>query len=285
MKLALGTVQFGLDYGIVGHGQVSRQAAQRIVELARASGVDTLDTAIAYGESEAVLGEIGIADLKVVTKLPSLPMDCVDVGAWVEAQVTGALARLRIPHLHGLLLHRPDQLSTPQGDALQASLQRLKAQGAVRNLGISIYSPEELDAVWPLMAADIVQCPYSVFDRRIETSGWLQRLKSLHVEVHARSVFLQGVLLLDRADRPEYFTRWDAIFDEFYAWLKREGVTPVQACLQFVASNDAISKVIVGVDSVDHFEEILKSIEGSHGEVPASLSSDDLDLLLPVRWS
>ena len=107
MRLALGTVQFGLLYGIANStGQVSPVDANTMLQLAADHGIDTLDTAIGYGDCETSLGEMGIEGFKVITKLPALPKDCVDVSTWVNEQVSSSLARLGLSAVYGLLLQR-----------------------------------------------------------------------------------------------------------------------------------------------------------------------------------
>ena len=111
-KLALGTVQFGLDYGLFNKtGQVSPQIAKAILNLANKAGIDTLDTAIAYGNSESVLGNLGVTQWQVVTKLPSVRADCEDWRQWAITQVEESIQRLRLKKIYGLMLHRPDRKS------------------------------------------------------------------------------------------------------------------------------------------------------------------------------
>src|SRR5262245_8105630 len=122
-RLALGTVQFGLRYGIANEiGQVGRDQAAAILAHAHAAEVDTLDTAIGYGQSEQRLGEIGVAGWRVVSKLPSIPESCADVSRWVHESLDGSLSRLGIPKLYGLLLHRPQELLGRNGPALHRAL-------------------------------------------------------------------------------------------------------------------------------------------------------------------
>ena len=286
MKLALGTVQFGLNYGIAnGGGQVSQAEAGRILALAAASGVDMLDTAIAYGDSEQALGQLGVADWQVVTKLPSLPDDCKDVAAWVEMQISGSLARLGVARLHAVLLHRPEQLLGPQGAQLLDALDRLKAQGMTRKIGVSVYAPDELERLFNAMDVDLVQAPLNILDRRLTDSGWAQRLKGLGVELHTRSVFLQGLLLMPTSRRPAKFTRWAALWSEWERWLAETGLTPLQACLNYALAIPEVDKLVIGVDSADHLHEILAAIDRPLPRLPEWPSALDPDLLNPARWS
>jgi aryl-alcohol dehydrogenase-like predicted oxidoreductase len=145
-RLALGTAQFGQPYGVANTcGQLAPHAVAAILELAAGQGVDTLDTAIAYGGSEAALGAAGVSAWRVISKLPALPGGTGDITGWVREQVQGSLARLRVTQLDGLLLHRPADLLGPYGASLRDSLAGLKAAGLIAAAGVSIYDPRELD--------------------------------------------------------------------------------------------------------------------------------------------
>lgn len=285
-RLALGTVQFGLPYGIANQaGQVSRDEAAAILAHAWTAGVDTLDTAIAYGESEVRLGEIGVKQWQVISKLPPMPETCVDVSGWVRESVLGSLDRLGIPKLRGLLLHRPQQLLGPHGAALYRALIVIKEQGKVEKVGVSIYGPDELDALWPRYQFDLVQAPFNIIDRRLVTSGWLTRLQQAGTEVHIRSVFLQGLLLLEPTNRPATFKRWQPLWDRWSCWLADQALTPLQGCLGFALSHPGIDRVVVGVDNLKQLDEILSESKYGGIQPPTELSSEDRDLVNPSRWA
>ncbi len=281
-RLALGTVQFGQTYGVAGgDGRVTLSEAARIVDVAGEAGIDTLDTATGYGDSEARLGEIGVAGWRIISKLPELPAPIDDVASWVEASVTGSLERLGVDHLHGLLMHRPLELAGDRGAALLAGIVAVRDQGLVHKIGISVYGPDELDAVW-VPDFDMVQGPCNVLDRRLIASGWLGSLTESGVEVHARSVFLQGLLLM--RERPGYFDRWSGSLAEWMSWCESESLSPLQASLGFVLAQPEIDRVVVGVDSAEHLEEILAVADIQVAPAPDTLASHDLDLINPSRW-
>lgn len=284
-RLAIGTVQFGIPYGIANaRGQVTREEAAEILARAWAAGVDTLQTAVAYGESEARLGEIGVGQWNVVSKLPALPRDGRDAAAWVIEQVRGSLTRLGLERIDSLMLHRGADLLEEQGPALYASLERLKSAGSVGKIGVSIYSPTELDSLIPRFPMDLVQAPFNVMDRRLESSGWLDRLGSEGIEVHARSAFLQGLLLMSAEDRPPYFARWERELGAWDTWLLDSGVPAVEASLGFVMSFPGIDRVVVGVDSLSQLEELLQSCDAPFPEPPAALDVSDEALVNPALW-
>jgi len=286
VRIALGTVQFGLPYGIANRtGQVAQNEARAILTRAWSSGIDTLDTAIAYGESEQRLGNIGVGEWRVITKLPAMPEHCTDVAGWVRKTVTESLQRLKLNRLTGLLLHRSQDLMSPAGHELYQALRTLKSESKVEMIGVSIYNPEELDALCPKFDFDLVQAPLNILDRRIAASGWLARLNERGTEVHIRSAFLQGLLLLGESNRPAAFDRWQPLWDRWHSWLADEKLTPLQACLAFVLSQACVGRVIVGVDSVKQLDEILAGAETAAAIPPYKLMSDDPDLINPSRWN
>lgn len=285
-RLALGTAQFGLPYGVANrNGQVTRLAAKKILKLAAANGIDTLDTAISYGDSETCLGEAGTEGFKLVTKLPAVPNDCMDVNSWVQQQVNASLARLGVTSIYGLLLHRSEQLLSTNGPVLFQVLRELRDSGQVQKVGISIYSPNELDALTLRYPIDMVQAPFSLIDRRLQRTGWLQRLKDCGVEVHARSVFLQGLLLMPKSDIPAKFTPWNTLWYQWHKWIAESGVSPLHACLAFPLSVPEIDRVVVGSDSLNQLAQILRAASSlSMGEFP-DLECEDENLINPTMWS
>ena len=284
-RLALGTAQFGLNYGVANQrGQVPVNDITAILNGASLAGVDTLDTAIAYGDSEKRLGEAGVNRWQIVSKLPQLPDNLTDVAAWVRAAVKGSMERLNVPCLCGLLVHHPADLLSSHGDALYAALSELKLLGLVGKIGISIYQPDELNPLFDRMTFDVVQAPFNIFDRRLIDSGWVGKLHALGVELHVRSVFLQGLLLMPATQRPCKFQRWQPLWDEWERWLHEHQLTPLEACLRYALSFNEIGRVIVGVDSPQQLTEIIAAASGALPPIPSGLRSTDVALLNPSNW-
>jgi aryl-alcohol dehydrogenase-like predicted oxidoreductase len=149
-RLAPGTAQFGLPYGIANQEKGNTcDETDAILGEAWSGEIDTLDTAISYGECEQLLGGIGVNQWQVITKLPEAPETCADVTSWVQDSAAGSLERLGVSQLCGLLLHYPQQLLGPHGDQLYRALVLVRDQGKVEKTGISVYGPDKLDAIWP----------------------------------------------------------------------------------------------------------------------------------------
>lgn len=286
MKLALGTAQFGLPYGISNqNGQVNRESAEAIISLARLSGIDTLDTAIAYGESEACLGQVGVEGFKVITKLPAMPDNVVDVGNWVHDQIRSSLQRLNVKTVYAVLLHKPQQLLGPNDKALTQAIGQLKAEGVVQKVGVSIYAPSELDSLMNVCPIDLVQAPFNLIDQRLQSSGWLQKLHDSGVEVHTRSAFLQGLLLMPVTAIPEKFKPWQALFNTWHTWLLDNNISAAQACIGFVQAHKQIENVVVGVESVKQLEELIRWIKEASGAVWPNINCSDEHLIDPSNWN
>jgi aryl-alcohol dehydrogenase-like predicted oxidoreductase len=286
-SLALGTVQFGLDYGIANvAGQVSSDEVRRILFLAQKSGIDALDTAIAYGTSEEVLGKAGVDGFRIVTKLPTLSADQSNIARWVRDQIEASLRRLGQKKLYGLLLHQSQDLSGSKGAQLIQALADLKNDGVVQKIGVSIYSPDELEVICNKIKIDLVQAPLNVVDRRLESSGWLDRLKDDGVEVHTRSAFLQGLLLMERIKIPQKFSRWSSLWDQWHEHLKKSGTSALAASLAYPISLKRVDRVVVGVDSAAQLGEILLAAQNQANVFDTSfMRSTDLDLINPFNWN
>lgn len=288
-RIALGTAQFGLPYGIANAtGQITPGDIPSILNEARRAGVDTLDTAVAYGDAESRLGDAGVAGFKVVTKLPPVPETLADaraVEAWVTRHVAASLARLRVDRLHALLLHRAADLIGPSGDALAGAMVAARDAGLTAGVGVSVYAPADLEAVEGRLPWSVVQLPCSVVDRRFIRSGWVSRLHASGVEVHARSVFLQGVLLMPASRRPAFFSRWSPLWRAWEEWQGTTGQSSLQGCLAFALSVPELSRLVIGVDGPVHLREILAAASGPLTAPPGSLGSNDPDLLEPTRWA
>ena len=286
-KIALGTAQFGQVYGVANSGRLLDQAqVHAILDRAIGSQIDFLDTAVAYGNSEQILGLIGVERFQVLSKLPPIPeVGVEDVPAWVDDQVTGSLQRLGLDRLYGLLLHRPAQLLSPIGAELYRALQKQVVLGRVFNIGVSIYDPSELDALIPRFRINIVQAPLNILDGRFNRSGWIERLQESGIALHVRSAFLQGLLLMPAGQRPQYFDRWSPLWGKWSSWLKDHELTPLQACLRYVLHAPGIERVVLGVDSEAQLSEILAV--ASEGPVPdgyQALQTHDPKLLNPSLW-
>lgn len=285
MKLVLGTAQFGFNYGIANsNGQLSRAEISKLLDLCIRYEVNMLDTAQSYGESEENLGAYNLNSFKIITKLEQIPENCKDLSQWFNGSLKESIKKLNVKKIYGILLHHPNDLFGNGGGDLYELLMKAKKSGLVEKVGVSVYGPSEIEMIFNKFHFDIVQSPFNVFDQRLKTSGWLHKLKSKGVEIHVRSIYLQGLLLMDRSQLPNRFIRWATHFDKWHNWLISNNVSATEACLRSVMSNPEIDRVIFGVDSIDQFLETIHAFN-----LPISGSIPDLEcknegLINPRCW-
>ncbi len=286
MKLALGTVQFGLPYGISNQsGQVSQEEVKAILSEARLNYIDTLDTAITYGESETCLGEVGIDGFNVITKLPAFPENIQSINSWVNEQIKTSLKRLNTSKLYAILLHRPDQLLTSKGDNLWQSLEKLKKDGVVNKIGVSISDPSELGNLTKSFSIDLVQTPFNLVDQRLVLSGWLEKLYASGVEVHTRSAFLQGLLLMPITAIPKKFKYWSPLLNTWHDWLLDNDISAAEACIGFIQAHSQIDKMVVGVQSKQQLKQLIQAEKNQANQVWPDINCSDKDLINPANWN
>ena len=281
--LALGTAQFGLAYGLNNEaGQPAVSTVAEVLAAAQAAGLTLLDTAAAYGNSEARLGELVGTNpaFELITKLPAGPP------VQVAQHLAESLARLRQPQLYGVLFHafNPLQAEPAAWQALQAA----RTAGQVARIGVSLYHPHE--AEWLLAQGwdvDLVQVPYNVLDQRFATV--LPRLAAHGVEVHVRSAFLQGLLLREPADLPVFFQPLAPKLRQLRALATEAGVPLPAALLLFAAYAPGVARAVVGVDSVANLHEnlaaasYLAAAERLRPALAALAESTDT-FILPYAW-
>lgn len=287
-KLSIGTAQFGMDYGIANkNGQISEKQMQRILKLAQNNGIKSIDTARDYGDCELKLGKFKLEDFDVVTKITNLSYCKNDVRDFLIKQVKKSLQSLNIKTIDTLLLHSSSDLLSFRKNEIYESLLLCKSLKYCKKIGISSYTSQEVFEIIDNYEIDVVQFPLNIFNRDLLISGLLSNLKNKGIEVHVRSIFLQGLLLMNRNDLDNYFKPWLKLLDDWDAWIIENKTTNLDACIEFVFKIKDVDKVIVGIDSFYHFEQIINSIKNIKNtkNFPSVLSSVDEGLINPSKWN
>lgn len=286
-RLGLGTVQFGLAYGIANtQGKIPVGEVGLILDEAERRGVRVLDTAPAYGESESVLGRFALREraFRLVTK--TLPICGKDVPADAMKMVREGLERSwrrlgEIP-LAGVLVHHGEELLSPLGDGLWKILEDLRQDGRVERLGASFYDPETLEKVLRRFPLELVQIPLNPLDQRF--LPLLDTLKARQVEIHGRSCFLQGLLLLPLEKLDPFFEDILPVLRRFRRFLQEKGLSPLEGCLGFCLGVPQMDCLLVGVDSVGQLREIFQAARPLQREEFASFAVWDKRIVEPFRW-
>lgn len=294
-KLVLGTVQFGLDYGINNFkGKPDREKSLMMLDLAFKKGITIYDTAYAYGDAEEILGEFSASrklgeKIKIITKLkPNLIEETPgDISGIITANLQESLKRLKRNFVDGYLLHTPEYI---RNEKIVAALGGLKKQGLVKNIGVSIY--EEADAVYAakLNEVDYIQIPYSIFDQRLEKTDFFQLARKNNKTVFARSAFLQGLFFMPEEKIPDYLNNAKAHLKELDKTIFKHGFSRQQAALLFSLKNKNIDYTVFGVDNIGQLEEDLNlaenapDVEACLKELKDKFANIEKNIIFPSLW-
>lgn len=271
-KLGLGSVQFGVAYGISNtSGQTPAEEVSSILELAQQHGVSLIDTASGYGNAEAVLGMNNLDAFQVVSKF--LPPNS-EIS--IEVQLQQSLQRLQLPQLYGYLAHRPeDVLQHPEQ---WKTLLKLRAEGFVQKIGFSLNTPDNLAALLAAgMVPDLIQVPYNFVDRRFENA--MQSLHQQGCEIHTRSAFWQGLFFRQPEGLPHFFEPIKPILTD----LQQLPNLPA-ALLQFVAQQSFIDRVIIGVENQLQLLQNIQNLQQPEVALPKATCAISDEILMPANW-
>jgi aryl-alcohol dehydrogenase-like predicted oxidoreductase len=276
-KLGLGTVQFGQAYGVSNQrGQVPKEEAAAILTGAAEAGIRMLDTAANYGQAENILASLDISPFRVVTKTINLSHGLDEVIARARQSAASLKADT-------LLVHAAHDLEGTKGEALWAALRQLKDEGVFRKIGISVYAADNPAALAKKFHPDVMQLPFSLLDQRLLTDGTLARLNALGVEVHARSLFLQGLLFME--ELPPKLRHATPHLARTRKTLADANITPLAAALGFVLAQPEIAFGLVGVTSSIELNEIIAAAKQPLPSMDwASLALKDELVLTPSLW-
>ena len=282
LKIAIGTAQFGLKYGINNNkGIPSDQEIISILDFAQSNGIDTLDCASAYGNAESKIGELAGQEFKIMSKL-SYKTNIKEL----EIQLDKSLNDLRRNSIYGYLVHNADDLiNYPK---LWDELLVQKSKGKVNKIGYSLYNIQQLESLIELdMLPDIVQLPYSLLDRKFE--NYFENLKSLGAEIHTRSVFLQGLYFMELNNLPGKLNLLRNELNELKLICNEKKIFIGALAINFVYDNPCIDKVIIGVDSLNQLTNNLNYLIESDLQDETinyikKIETQYPEMLNPVNW-
>lgn len=306
MKLALGTVQFGLNYGISNQqGQVDKAQVAAILAMANELGIETLDCAGAYGNSEKVLGELS-ADkhFSIVSKVPELSEITANKDQAVARYFKKSLADLQANQLDSLLFHQVDDLliHPNKNDFFQQAV-KLKEQNLVRNIGVSLYHPAQLTAIIQNYNIDIAQVPVNIFDQRFLKDELIELCHSKRVKLHARSLLLQGLIFIETEQLPAYFLAFKEKLLNFKTLAKKLACSPLTLALSVLNSpltsskdskvalrDQVIEKLVLGVCSTKQLEEVVNCYHEAQKlnitqQELAMLADERIEFINPALWA
>jgi len=286
-KLCIGTAQFGSNYGIANkNGVVKITEIKKIKKHALSSGITTIDTAQAYGEGEKRLNKIGINEFTTLSKLPVTEPN-KNRKKWVLNNIKKSLKILNKKFFHAVFVHNTKYLYDKKGSEIYKGLVIAKKNGLVKNIGVSTYTIKEIKfIVKNFKKFNIIMLPYNIIDRRPIKSKIFEKLHKLNIEIHTRSVFLQGLLLLNKKKMPKKFSKWSKVFDSIDKVSKKFGMSRYEICLRYVLSNPFIDKVLIGTDNFSQLKKLVNVSKRGDIKIKNEYikTTNDINLLNPSKW-
>lgn len=295
MELCLGTVQFGMDYGINQKKRPPEDDCVRWLDYAVQNGVRAIDTAEAYGDAEKVVGSfirkktIPRDQLFLSTKMmPNTLDDCqpemyVSV---IRAHIEQSLKTIGTDYFDAYLFHSSRYAFVP---ALMDALSLVQQAGLARNVGISVYEPEEAFASMQHKAMTFLQLPYNVLDHRMKESGVFLQARHTGICVHARSAFLQGLVLMNEQAVPPFLSRAKPIIAKLNRICRELEMRPAELALSYVKEEAAVSHIVFGVHSLEQLQDNIRlfyseSKGNVHEIVDAEFGEIAADIVIPSLW-
>lgn len=297
MELCLGTVQFGMDYGISGQKQPTVEQAVNMLDFATQNGINTIDTANAYGTAEDVVGcflqkkTIVRDKLWIISKFrPNLLDDASEDKYYgiMKQNLEKSLSRLHLDYLDTYLLHSARYV---YNDAIIETLNRLKKEGYARKVGVSVYEPEEAKKCIERTNVDFMQLPYSIFDQRMKNNGVfdLADANGNTTQIHSRSAFIQGLILMQENQVPDFLTKAKPIVRLIDKLCKKYNISRIALAMNYVKQEKAISHLVFGVDNIEQLKENIDIFQTDISkkivdDISREFRNIEADIVMPSLW-
>jgi aryl-alcohol dehydrogenase-like predicted oxidoreductase len=288
MKLIFGTAQLDRNYGINKENNfMTNKNLSKILKILKQNKINFIDTAPTYKNAEIKLGKNKLNKFNIVTKIPSLKkVKKNNIKNFITKGINESLKNLKIKKFYAIILHDcNDLINNPHKELIFRELNQLKNNGKALKIGFSCYDTSDIRIILKNYKIDMIQCPCNVFDQKILENKMLLLFKKKKIEVHLRSIFLQGLLLTDikkinfiRPNWRKYFLKWDI-------FLKKNKIEKLEACINFVTNIKGNFKILIGFNNIKELKEIIFSVEKRRKKLNyKNLRTNDLSLIRPYNW-
>lgn len=278
-KIIIGTAQFIPNYGLKNEKKFIN--SRYFLNFLHKKNLKYLDTAQAYNNAEELIGATN-NEYYVTTKISEFNNS--NLNNSIIDKVSQSLKKLKLQKIYCLIIHHGEDLLKKNGKYIYKSLISLKNIGIIDKIGISMYDEKKTAKILKKYKIDVIQFPFNVFDQRLIHSGLLRLIKKKKVEIHVRSIFLQGLLLIKKNKLPKYFCKWENQWKNWHHWLKKNKIDALTACLSYCLSFKNIDKFVIGVNNVKQLKIILNSKIRNNFLIPQNLSINDQKIINPVNW-
>ena len=289
MRLVLGTAQFGMDYGLSNNnGKTNIDEVSRIIKYACQNGISLLDSAPSYGDAEIVLGNVvHNNDIRYVLKTPQFENTNISIlnARTLSDSFFKSLSDIKKENAYGLIMHSCNDLLKPGGRLLFKEMESIKSNGFVEKIGVSVYEGWQIKEITEKYNIDLIQIPFNIFDQRLLLNGSLKKLKQKNIEIHARSIFLQGLLLMPIDSISNYFLPIRSKLQMIDRVADNLSISKLDMLLSFALSIKEIDQIIVGVNKLSQLKEIIDAhIIQINPENFLNFSIDDPNFINPSKW-
>ena len=284
-KIILGSANFDQIYGIK-KNFIKKSEIKKLFNLALKNKIKTIDTSPLYNKSEKIIGLLNNNRFKIISKIPKPPKNIKreNIKKWLKQKVMISLKNLRIKKFECLLLHNVNSLLYKNGDEIYKGIRNMKINGLTSKIGVSIYDFNVLDKILKKFKFNLIQAPFNILDQRLVEKGWLKKLKKRKIEVHARSIFLQGILLLKHNQLPKKLIKLSKKLVMWENWLKKNKFSSLQVCLSFVLNQRQLDGIVVGYNNTNQLNQILKLKQIKNNFSLPNLNIKDKKLIDPREW-
>ena len=284
-KIILGSANFGQIYGIK-KNFIKKNEIKKLFNIASKNKIKVIDTSPVYNNSEKIIGLLNNNRFKIISKIPKPPKNIKreNIKKWLKQKVMISLKNLKIKKFECLLLHNANSLLCKNGDEIYKGIRNMKINGFTSKIGVSIYDFNVLDKILKKFKFNLIQAPFNILDQRLVEKGWLKKLKKRKIEVHARSIFLQGILLLKHNQLPKKLKKLNNKWIAWEKWLKKNKFSSLQVCLSFILSQRQLDGIVVGCNNTNQLNQILKSKQLKNNFSLPNLNIKDKKLIDPREW-
>lgn len=277
-KIIIGSANFTQKYG-ADSIKIANNEVKKILNVAIKNDICAIDTAEAYLKNKNTFKKIN-KKFKFTSKIIlNYKWKSLE---YCQKKLEDHFKNLNLKKIDTLLIHNEKILLTKNGLKIFKNLEVLKKEKYFHKIGLSIYDTHNLKYIISKFNLNVVQCPYNILDQRIFNTGWFDRLKYKGIEIHARSIFLQGLLVNKLVYRKQYFKRWHKNISNWFKWLENNNISPIDYCLSDLLSRD-FDKIIIGINNLDNLKEII-NFRKIDIKKKLNFRLNDLKLIDPRKW-
>ena len=282
-QIILGTANLNKKYGFL-KKSIRFSEFKKIIKNSNKNKVRYIDTSINYSGVHKILGKLNLNKIKVITKISIPTNNNINAKLWIKKIIKNIVRDLKTRSLYCVLIHNSNILLNNKYKKYILNLNELKKKGKIKKIGFSVYNLREAKILLKKYKFDILQVPLNIINQTFCDKNFLQNIRKKNIEIHARSIFLQGILLSKDLRKMKYFKRWRTFWKDYYNWLNKNRVSGLTACLSFINGVKNISGYVIGIENEKQFKQVLDCKIKKNLKFESFLSQKNKKLIDPSKW-